>query len=318
VESKKHGKTRDGQQRYRCMECGKTFSEPKPLAGLSTDIGDAAKALHMLLEGMSVRATARLTGLDIKTLLRMVVKAGRQCEQFMADRLYDLPCDDIQVDEVWSFVGMKEKTAFFGGGPMDAGDCYTFTAIDRTSKLLIAYHVGKRSSDDANDFAEKLANCITDGVHPQVSTDGYRPYCTAIPAAFGRNVDHGMIIKDFNTPSKSAQRRYSPATIGGVKIITNSGNPDEDRICTSHIERHNLTVRMQNRRFTRLTNAFSKKWENHEAMFAIFAAWYNYCRPHMALKIGRDKRTPAMAAGLTGKAWTIEKLLTESAKAMMA
>ena len=310
---KKHGKTRDGQQRYRCCDCGKTCSEPKPLYGLATDISKAAQALGMLLEGMSIRATARLTGLDKDTVQRIVEVAGQQCHQFMADTMQNLTCTDIQCDEVWSFVAMKERTAFFQGGHVDAGDAYVFTAIDRETKLLICYHVGKRDSEHALEFTSKLGNCIADTHRPHISTDGYTPYKIAIPAAFGHAVDHGMVIKEFGTPTKSEQRRYSPAKIIGFKTYQNSGHSEDGQICTSHVERHNLTIRMQNRRFTRLTNAFSKKWENHQAMFALFAAYYNFCRKHQTLKA-----TPAAAAGLADGQWTLERLLEESAKSMAA
>lgn len=310
---KKHGKTRDGHQRYRCCDCGKTASEPKPLAGLATDISKAAQALGMLLEGMSIRATARLTGLDKDTVQRIVETAGRQCHQFMADVMQNLTVAEVQVDEVWSFVGMKEKTAFFQGGTADLGDAYVFTAIDRQTKLLVCYHVGKRTSDDALEFTTKLAACMADAHKPHVSTDGFRPYQIAVPAAFGWSVDHGMVIKEFGSPSKSEARRYSPAKIIGFKLYQNAGHSAPGQTCTSHVERSNLTIRMQNRRFTRLTNAFSKKWENHQAMFALFAAWYNFCRRHHTIKT-----TPAVAAGVAVEIWPLERLLAESSRSMSA
>ena len=171
------------------------------------------------------------------------------------------------------------------------------------------FHIGRRTAEDASLFADKLALCCSDSIRPHVSTDGYNPYHTAIPAAFGHgNVDHGMLIKQFGGPSKEGQRRYSPASIIGAKHYQNSGTSKPGQICTSHIERSNLTIRMQNRRWTRLTNAFSKKWENHQLLFALFVAWYNFCRVHMTLKT-----TPAVAAGLASEPWTINRLLTESA-----
>jgi len=286
----KFGKTRDGQQRYRCAECHKTFSEPKPLAGIATDLKTAAFALRLLLEGTSIRATARLTNLDKDTVQRIMEQAGRQCFDFLARTMQNVRATDIQCDELWSYVGCKERTAFFQNAGEGCGDCYVFTAIDRNTKLLFCFHVGRRSAEDATLFADKLALCISDAIRPHVSTDGYNPYHTAIPAAFGYNVDHGMLIKQFGTPSVSAQRRYSPATIIGAKEYQNLGHSEPGQICTSHIERSNLTIRMQNRRFTRLTNAFSKKLENHELMFALFVAWYNgasYC--HTSLCVGKSE-----------------------------
>jgi transposase-like protein/IS1 family transposase len=310
--SQKFGKTRDGQQRYRCLECRKTFSDPKPLAAKKTPLNKAAFALQLLLEGMSIRATSRMTGLDKNTILRLVVQAGRQCFQFLADTMQNVQAADIQVDEVWSFVNCKERTAFFQNAGAGCGDAYVFTAIERYTKLLFCFHVGRRTAEDAMLFADKLALCVSDSTRPHVSTDGFNPYHTAIPQAFGFNVDHGMLIKQFGTPSQSEQRRYSPASIIGAKHYQNLGHSEPGQICTSHIERSNLTVRMQNRRFTRLTNAFSKKWENHELMFALFVAWYNFCRPHMTLKT-----TPAVAAGLATEKWSLEQLLGESATAGM-
>jgi transposase-like protein/IS1 family transposase len=309
----KFGKTRDGQQRYRCPDCRRTFSEPKPLAGLSTDPKKAAFVLSLLLEGMSIRAASRLSGIDKDTVQRIMEQAGRQCFDFLANTMQNLESTDIQCDEVWSYVGCKERTAFFQNATEGVGDAYVFTAIDRETKLLFCFHVGRRSAEDANLFANKLALCIADSLRPHISTDGYNPYHTAIPAAFGFNVDHGMLIKQYATPSTKGQQRYSPAAIIGAKEYQNAGQSKDGQICTSHVERSNLTIRMQNRRFTRLTNAFSKKWENHELMFALFVAWYNFCRPHMTLKT-----TPAVAAGLTGETWTMERLLSESAKSMPA
>jgi transposase-like protein/IS1 family transposase len=305
----KYGKTRDGQQRYRCVPCNRTFSEPKPLAGFSTDPKQAAFALQLLLEGTSVRATSRLTGLDKNTILRLMVQAGRQCFQFLADTMQNLTVAEIQVDEVWSFVQKKERTAFFDSSFEGCGDAYAYTAIDRESKLLFCFHIGRRDAENAALFADKLALCIADEHRPHVATDGFSPYHTAIPSAFGHNVDHGMLVKQYASPGAKGQRRYSPATIIGAKHYQNAGQSAPGQICTSHIERSNLTVRMQNRRWTRLTNAFSKKWENHQLMFALFVAWYNFCRPHMTLGT-----TPAVAAGLAAETWTIERLLRVSAQ----
>lgn len=309
---KKNGKGRKGQQCYRCQECGKKFSEAVALGECRTDIKKAAFALQCLLEGCSIRATSRLTSLDKDTIQRLMERAGEQCRQFLDQTVTGVQAEAVQCDEVWSFVGAKEKTAFLNNMGAEVGDAYVFTAIERTSKLLICYHIGRRSSDDADMFAHKLAGKIATE-RPHISTDGYTPYRFSIPDAFKYNVDHGVVVKSFGTAGGSDARRYSPAAIIGVKHVQNVGRSVGGQICTSHIERSNLTVRMQNRRFTRLTNAFSKKWENHEAMFALFAAWYNFCRRHQTLKT-----TPAVAAGLTAEAWSLERLLAESAKAMAA
>jgi IS1 family transposase len=265
----------------------------------------------MLLEGTSIRATSRLTGLNKNTILRIMVQAGRQCFQFLADTMQSVQASDIQCDEVWSYAGCKEKTAFLQDAGGGCGDAYVFTAIEGNTKLLFCFHVGRRSGEDAALFADKLAMCCSDSIRPHVSTDGYNPYHTAIPAAFGHNVDHGMLIKQYASPAGKGQQRYSPATIIGAKKYQNLGHSKPGQICTSHIERSNLTVRMQNRRFTRLTNAFSKKWENHELIFALFVAWYNFCRVHMTLDT-----TPAVEAGLAKGKWSLERLLRASARSV--
>ncbi len=303
---KKCGRGRRGQQRWQCLDCRKKWSDARALGNSRTSLKEAALALNMLLEGVSIRATSRLSGLDKNTVQRLMERAGEDCRQFLADTVRDVPVGECQIDEVWSFVGAKERTAFYGNFPADMGDCYVFTALDRETKLLVSYHLGKRSADDTNRFSRKLAQTIAG--RPHVSTDGYTPYRFAIPDAFGYDVDHGMVVKQYGNASTAERRRYSPPRIIAIKINQNLGTSEPGQACTSHVERHNLTIRMQVRRFTRLTNAFSKKWENHAAMFALFAAWYNFVRPHSTLKT-----TPAVAAGLATKPWTLERLLKEAA-----
>ena len=302
----KFGKTRLGQQRYRCLQCDRTFSEPRPLAGMSTPIGKVAQVLSMLLEGMSIRATCRLTGADKSTVLRVIVQAGKQCQRFMAETVWNHPFEDLQIDEQWSFVRMKEKTAQAIGAGEGVGDAYAYLAIDRDTKFIACFHIGRRDSDETWRFVEKLYRCVSG--RPQISTDGFGPYHQAIPLTWRHDCDYAQIVKQYGSPDQKEQRRYSPAHIIGVERKTVCGSPDKSRISTSHIERQNLNNRMHNRRFTRLTNAFSKKWENHEAMFALYIAWYNFCRPHMTLKT-----TPAVAAGFAKQRWTLERLLRESA-----
>jgi IS1 family transposase len=223
--------------------------------------------------------------------------------------MQNMKADDVQCDEVFSWLGCREKTAFFQNAGEGFGEAYAFTAIDRTTKLLFCFHIGRRNAEEAAMFANKLAACIADGHRPHVSTDGFNPYHTTIPAAFGHRVDHGMLIKQYAAPTGKGQQRYSPASIIGAKHYQNAGTSRPGQICTSHIERSNLTIRMQNRRWTRLTNAFSKKWEKHQLMFALFVARYNFCRVHMTLKT-----TPAVAAGLAAETWSVERLLEASAR----
>ena len=196
---------------------------------------------------------------------------------------------------------------------MDAGDAYTFTAVERETKLVLAWHVGTRTPEDTAYFADKLA-IATSGKF-QVTTDGFTPYATAIPAALP-NTDFAQLVKNYATKEDGKESKYSPGEVTGTVKVVRHGSPDMEKVCTSHVERHNLTIRMQNRRMTRLTNAFSKKWENHELALALQFAFYNFCRAHETLTDatggdGKAKRntTPAMAAGLEDHPWTLEELI---------
>lgn len=311
----KFGTTRDGQQRYRCKDCKKSFSEPKPLPGMATPIDKAAMALRMLLEGVGIRATSRLTGIDRDTIIRLMVQAGKQCEDFLIQSVDHHPFTDIQIDEQWGFIGCKEKTAVLKGYGPERGDCYTFIAIDRDTKFVISFRNGKRTHDDTWYFAERLRPCV--GGRPQITTDGWGPYRDAISLTWQNDCDFAQLIKQYGKTTPQDAQRYSPGNIIGMKRNTVCGDPKQSRITTSHVERLNLSNRMQNRRLTRLTNAHSKKWENHEAMLSLWFAYYNWCRPHMGFERRGERvppTTPAMAAGFTREVWSIEKLLQESAR----
>jgi IS1 family transposase len=200
------------------------------------------------------------------------------------------------------FIGCKERTRqHYGYDENICGDAYCFTAIERTTKLIVAWHLGKRSPGDTQDFADILRRARTGRF--QLTTDGYSPYQRAIPYTFGPRIDFATLVKKYQTPD-DGQRRYSPADIVGITITVRTGDPDEDRICTSHVERHNRTIRMQVRRMTRLTDAHSKKWENHDAALALFFAFYNFCRVHSTLKT-----TPAVKAGISDHVWSLAELL---------
>jgi len=220
----------------------------------------------------------------------------------MKDTIHDVPVSEVQADEIWGFVGCKHKTKKRLGKGEAFGDAYCFTAVERHTKLLLAWHLGKRSGDDTMQFATKLKSATSGRF--QLTTDGYREYQFAMPAAMMR-IDFAQLVKIFGkVKSNEAAVRYSPGPITGTKVKNVLGNPDRDKVCTSHAERHNLTIRMQVRRMTRLTNGFSKKWENHEAALALFFAAYNFCRVHMTLKT-----TPAVATGLADHVWNVEELL---------
>ena len=318
---KRHGKDRYGNQRYRCLLCGKTWvkQQPKPLGVLRLPKAKAVLCLRLLLEGNSIRATERLTGISKHAILRLLAMVGRRANTYWATKMENLPAMDVECDEIWDFIGCKEKRRQAKQYSEEWGDVYTFTAIERTSKLILAFHVGRRTSTDTANFAERLRHAI-DG-RCQVSVDGFQPYETVIPAVFNGQVDLAQVIKAYGNPSGTAEVRYSPGAIVDIRRHCVCGFPDLTLVCTSHIERHNLSIRMGVRRMTRLTNAFSKKRENHEYALSIFFLYYNFCRPHMTLSKGKRKgergtpTTPAMKAGITDEIWTVEKLLDELAAA---
>ena len=319
VSARKFGKDRKGNQRFQCPKCRKTVTDvpAAPLGVMRLDMADAVRCLQLLLEGMSVRATARCTGNDRKTVLALMLQIGEQCERLLEGRIKGLPVADVQCDEIWGFVGMKEKTRQREHREsVDTGDAYCFTAVERHSKLVLAWHVGTRTPEDAAYFADKLA--IATSGEFQISTDGFTPYTTAIPGAMPHS-HFAQIIKQFSTKDDKREARYSPGTVIGTVKVPRHGSPDMAKCSTSHVERHNLTIRMQNRRMTRLTNAFSKKWANHQASLALTIASYNFCRPHITLTDataceGKKKQptTPAMAAGIADHPWTLEELILNS------
>jgi transposase-like protein/IS1 family transposase len=304
TEARRFGKDRDGNQRYQCVACRKTFSEraARPLGVMRLDMDKALAVLKLLVEGVSVRASMRISGVNRSTILDLLALIGERCEQMLDGRVSSVPVVDVQCDEIWGFVAMKEKTRLRKyPDEADIGDAYCFIGMERESKLILAWHLGRRSKEDTQEFADKLA-LATSG-HFQVTTDGYRPYQTAIPASMP-DVDFAQLVKVYATKD---DHRYSPGEVVGTDKTTCCGDPDPNRVCTSHIERQNLTLRMQNRRMTRLTNAFSKKWANHQASLALHFAYYNFCRVHSTLK-----RTPAMAAGLEDHPWTLRELVERS------
>jgi transposase-like protein/IS1 family transposase len=307
---RKNGFTKCGTQRFRCDTCRKSFVPEKssPLGIMHLPMEDAIKVIHQLLEGSSVRSTSRLTGIDLKTILALLVHVGANCKKMMEAKLVGVCVNDFQADEIWSFIGCKEKTRVAKDFGNIYGDAYTFVGIERTSKLIVAWHLGKRAPADTQVFANKLDRATSGRF--QVTTDGFGPYRNAIPDTFGDRVDFMQLIKVYGSNGVEEQRKYSPPSVISVDFDAISGLPEQARACTSHIERSNLSLRMATRRFTRLTNGFSKKWENHESALALWFAFYNFARVHMTLKT----ETPAMASGLEDHVWTIRELIEESAK----
>jgi transposase-like protein/IS1 family transposase len=304
IQAKRFGKDRKGVQRYRCNGCKKTFSElqDRPLGTMRLPMEKALQVLQLLVEGVSVRSAERITGVEKKTILSLLERVGERCEMLLENLIRNVPVRDVQCDELWAFVQMKEKTKTRKALTTEKlGDAYCFVAIERTTKLVLSWHLGRRSAGDTEVFINKLDHAAAGEF--QITTDGFAPYRDAIGFTLGGRTDFAQLIKVYGeTPD---EHRYSPAKVLGTKAERQHGMPDRDRVCTSHVERQNLTIRMSMRRLTRLTNGFSKKWENLKAAYALHFAHYNFCRVHSSIRC-----TPAMEAGLTKSVWTLKDLLT--------
>lgn len=261
-----------------------------------------AKIVGMLVEGNSLRATSRLCDVSINTVSKLLVDVAAAAEKYHDKHVRNLKIRRLQCDEIWAFIGAKDKNTSIDRKIEGWGDVWTWTAIDADTKLCVAYVVGNRDARWAEEFMLDCASRISTG-RLQVTTDGHKPYLDAVEGAFGLDVDYAMLQKIYGAPSDAEQRRYSPAKCIGADIKVVSGNPDPAHVSTSFVERQNLTMRMSMRRFTRLTNAFSKKFENHKAAVALHFMYYNFGRIHKTLRI-----TPAMAAGLTDHVWTLEEI----------
>jgi IS1 family transposase len=262
-----------------------------------------AQILRCLVEGNSMRATCRLTGAAKRTVEKLLVDAGRACDAYQDRALRNLSTKRCQVDEIWSFTAAKAKNVPNMKNRVEgAGDTWTWVALDADSKLAISWLVGGRDADYAHAFIqdvyERLANRV------QITSDGHGAYLNAVRDIFGIDVDYAMLVKTYGASPESAQGRYSPAALSSIRKVRIEGRPDPKHISTSYVERQNLTMRMQMRRFTRLTNAFSKKVENHAHAVALHFMNYNFCRIHKSLRV-----TPAMAAGVTDRLWDVEDIV---------
>ena len=299
------GKDQEGNPRRKCKACRATFGiiPARPLGAMRLDMDKAVLCLSLLTEGSSIRSTERVSGVHRDTIMRLLRLAGAKCEALLNRLVRGVEVEDVQADELWSFVGMKEKTKRrLQKTDPELGDAYTFIGLERSSKLALAFHLGRRTHEDANVFAAKL-DAATAGRF-QLSTDGFNAYPAAIEEHLGGRVDYGQIVKVFGTGTVDSERRYSPPEIISAEKVAVSGAPAEERICTSHVERTNLHVRMQMRRFTRLTNAFSRKRDNLRAALALHFANYNLCWMHSSIRM-----TPAMKAGIARKPWSVRDLL---------
>lgn len=306
IKAVKIGKDRKGNQRFRCQKCHKSFQEQqdKPLDNMRLPIEKALLCLKLLVEGNSIRSTERITGVEKKTILSLLVLTGEKCERLLNEKIKDLPVEDVQADEMWGYVGMKEKTKKRQlRTDSTLGDAYTFVAIERNTKLVLAWHLGRRGAKDTLEFTEKIYNATSGRF--QLTTDGFNCYPDAVTHSLGTRVDFAQLIKIYSQEEQGGgERRYSPPKVVEAIPTPVFGNPDPERICTSHVERQNLTMRMMMRRLTRLTNAFSKKWDNLRAALALHFAYYNFCRIHKTIRC-----TPAMEARITNTVWELKDLL---------
>jgi IS1 family transposase len=259
------------------------------------------QVVRCLVEGNSVRATVRVTGVAKNTIAKLIVDLGEACLDYQDEHLRNLPCKRVQCDEIWSFVGAKAKNVPTEHKTDGWGDIWTWTAIDADTKLVPCWMVGNRDFVTAKQFIGDLASRLSKRV--QLSTDGHRPYLMAVEEIFGSEIDYAQIIKVYGAPT-GPDTRYSATECIGMECKAVTGNPDPKHMSTSFVERQNLTMRMSMRRFTRLTNAFSKKIENHMAAIALHFMYYNFARIHQSLRM-----TPAMAAGVTNKLWDVEDIV---------
>ncbi|HEY1600913.1 MAG TPA: hypothetical protein VGG64_15010 [Pirellulales bacterium] len=329
-ESKKHGRDRHGNQRYRCLSCGKTFVEVKPvkpLGPMRVPVADAKLVLRLLTEGMSIRAAERTTHVNRNTICKLLVFFGDACREFLDERMHSLTLTHLQFDEQWTYVAKKQSrlTLQERAEKCDVGDVYLWTCIDQKTKLMPSFMVGKRSADNARRFMVDVAGRLvwpdtrphasdahaykSSGYTPvvQISTDGFAPYPEAVDLAFGPYVKFGTIIKEY----RNANMIYTPSEMVGTKRTGIQGitGRQSRSICTSHVERLNGTQRLFLKRLNRLTYCFSKKMRNLEAAFGMFAAYYNFCwQTRKPGKSGQKRPTAAMMAGLAGHVWSFDEL----------
>jgi IS1 family transposase len=271
------------------------------------DTSRQVQVVKCLCEGVSIRGTVRLTGAAKNTVVGILQEMGCACAEFHHRNVRGLKVRRLQCDEIWSFVGAKQKNASPEQKAEGWGDVWTWTAIDADSKLCVTYHVGDRGKHSAFAFMDDCASRITGRL--QITTDAHKPYLAAVEKAFGGDADYAQLHKIYGA-TEANEARYSPATCIGCDMKTVSGIPDPAHVSTSFVERQNLTMRMSMRRFTRLTNAFSKKVENHGHAVALYFMFYNFCRVHQTLRV-----TPAMESGLADHVWTVDELIALLPKA---
>lgn len=284
------------------MKCGTTFRDEQPLEGVRIESDKAAFVVRLLVEGVGIAAVARITELHQQTVLNILAAAGERCARLLDETVRNVTVESVQVDELFCFVGCKQRNNT--NNDYDRGDQYTFLAVDSASKLILSHVVGKRDSGNAYDILRDLNERVAGRF--QLTTDAFQPYRTCAKAALGDRVDFAQLMKLYagNKWDLGPDHRYSPPICSGIRTYVRSGEPDPALISTSYVERTNLTVRLFNRRFTRLTLGYSKKLEYLKHSVALFIAHFNFCRKHKTLAV-----TPAQAGKLTDHTWSIEELL---------
>ena len=307
----KRGKDRHGRQRWRCRRCGVGFfcDDERPLGNMRLSLDDAARVLGMLLEGLSIRACERLTGICRDTICDLVLLTGQNCDNFLERTVKGVATKSCQLDECWDFLGCKARTKELKQRTDECGDVWSWFAIDSDSKMIISHAVGQRDEPTCLRFLRRLRGAVSSEGRMQVTSDGLNLYASHVPFVLGSRVDFAQLVKSYH--STQLETRYSPAEIVSVEIVPRFGDPDPELVSTSFVERFNLSLRMHVRRYTRLTSAHSKSFAHHAAMTSLFVAWYCFARKHETLGKGT---TPAMAALLTDHVWSIKELLTAAAK----
>jgi IS1 family transposase/transposase-like protein len=299
------GKHRNGLRRFRCPECRKSYTEPhrRTLDTMYVRQDRAILALQLLLEGNSLRSTQRITGMDVNTIMSLLLKAGERCQKLMYEKMRNLTPRYLECDEIWSYVGKKDRRVRKEDSP-ELGSQWIFVALDAETKLIPYFEIGKRTKETTLQFLNGLKWTLADH-HFQITTDGYHFY-RSIQSVFAGRVDFAQLVKLFGDygQERGPEARYSPSGLTEVISKVVDGNPDPDHISTSFVERQNLTMRMQMRRLTRLTYAFSKSLKHLRAAVALHFAYYNFCRTHKTIRV-----TPAMEAGITDHVWTIAELI---------
>jgi IS1 family transposase len=304
---KKFGKYgRKRIQRYRCNKCNRTFSEPqeKNLGKMRIKEETAIQIIHHLVESTGIRATSRIVGADQKTVLRLLALAGERCARLLDSKLRDIRPRQLAVDELWTFCFKKDKNISPIEDSTEIGSQFVYVSFDRDTKLVINHLIGKRNGESTNRFLMDLSERVRGRF--QLTSDGYRPYLSAVEEAFGCSVDFAQLVKYYEGGAEEKEGYIPSKFVRAVPSVIN-GDPDPKMISTSHVERNNLSMRNFMRRLTRLSLGFSKKLENLKHAVALYFAWYNFCRIHGSLRI-----TPAMAAGITDRIWSLEDLILQN------